>query len=171
MRISPALTTWPPNRLTPRYWALESRPLRELDAPFLCAMSVLPLCAGGGGRTGDDTGDPHLGQRLAMPLTLVGTRLVLELVDHDLRALGVGDHFTGHRHLRQICGRRGDRAAIDDQNGRQSHGSAGLAVELLDLDDVAFGNLVLLAAGLDDRVHLGRPSQTIRVLPVRSILL
>src|SRR3954470_22218217 len=99
-RISPALTAWPPNRLTPRYWALESRPLRELDAPFLCAMSVLPLCAGGVARTGDDTGDPHLGQRLAMPLTLVRARLVLELVDHDLRALGVGDHFTGHRHLR-----------------------------------------------------------------------
>src|SRR5262249_28474085 len=34
-RISPALTTCPPNRLTPRRWAAESRPLRELDAPFL----------------------------------------------------------------------------------------------------------------------------------------
>ena len=41
-RISPALTFWPPNRLTPSRWALESRPLRELDAPFLCAMSAAP---------------------------------------------------------------------------------------------------------------------------------
>src|SRR5580704_9318067 len=39
--ISPAFTTWPPKRLTPRRWALESRPLRLDDAPFLCAISVL----------------------------------------------------------------------------------------------------------------------------------
>src|SRR5690606_30181294 len=38
-RISPALTSWPPKRLTPRRCALESRPLRVLDAPFLLAMS------------------------------------------------------------------------------------------------------------------------------------
>src|SRR5664280_1250985 len=37
--ISPALTTCPPYRLTPRRWALESRPFRLEDAPFLCAMS------------------------------------------------------------------------------------------------------------------------------------
>src|SRR5204862_7671979 len=43
IRISPALTTWPPNRFTPRYCALESRPVRELDAPFLCAMAVCLL--------------------------------------------------------------------------------------------------------------------------------
>ncbi len=42
-RISPALTTWPPNRLTPSRWALESRPLRELEAPFLCAMCCFAL--------------------------------------------------------------------------------------------------------------------------------
>src|SRR5690606_38991977 len=36
--ISPALTTWPPERLTPRRCALESRPLRAELAPFLCAM-------------------------------------------------------------------------------------------------------------------------------------
>ena len=34
----PAETTWPPKRLTPRYWALESRPLRVELAPFLCAI-------------------------------------------------------------------------------------------------------------------------------------
>src|ERR687885_1161035 len=36
--ISPALTTWPPKRLTPRRCAFESRPLRDDEAPFLCAM-------------------------------------------------------------------------------------------------------------------------------------
>src|SRR5206468_4792948 len=34
-RISPALTDWPPKRFTPSRCAVESRPLRELDAPFL----------------------------------------------------------------------------------------------------------------------------------------
>lgn len=29
----------PPNFFTPRYWGFESRPLRELEAPFLCAIS------------------------------------------------------------------------------------------------------------------------------------
>src|SRR6266571_8483364 len=56
IRISPAFTTWPPNRLTPRYCGLESRPLRELDAPFLCAMAgQLPLLLG-------DLGDLDAGQ-------------------------------------------------------------------------------------------------------------
>src|SRR6266487_4977118 len=60
-RISPALTVWPPKRFTPSRWALESRPLRELDAPFLCAI-VEPLLPGG------DAGHLYLGQRLAVTL-------------------------------------------------------------------------------------------------------
>src|SRR5690606_41170271 len=36
-RISPALTNWPPKRLTPRRWALESRPFRVELAPFFVA--------------------------------------------------------------------------------------------------------------------------------------
>jgi hypothetical protein len=34
----PARTTSPPNFLTPRRWALESRPLRLDPCPFLCAI-------------------------------------------------------------------------------------------------------------------------------------
>src|SRR5699024_8077753 len=37
-RISPAPTTWPPKRLTPRRWALESRPFLEELTPFLDAI-------------------------------------------------------------------------------------------------------------------------------------
>src|SRR5262245_35881219 len=81
-RISPALTSWPPKRFTPRRWAAESRPLRELDAPFLCAISD-PLL------TRVDAGHLDLGQRLAVTLALVVAGLVLELVDADLRAFGV----------------------------------------------------------------------------------
>src|SRR5205085_7485049 len=40
-RISPPSTAWPPKRFTPSRWAFESRPLRELPTPFLCA--IIPL--------------------------------------------------------------------------------------------------------------------------------
>src|SRR5215468_1975242 len=76
--ISPALTSWPPKRFTPSRWASESRPLRELEAPFLCAMAACPLLPR------RDRGHLDLCQRLTVPLTLVVTGLVLELVDPDL---------------------------------------------------------------------------------------
>src|SRR6185437_15724057 len=83
--ISPALTTWPPKRFTPSRWALESRPLREDEAPFLCAMSASAL---------RDVADHDVGQRLTVPLPLVLAGLVLELVDADLRALAVADDLA-----------------------------------------------------------------------------
>src|SRR6201999_1331906 len=75
--ISPAFTDWPPKRLTPSRWALESRPLRELDAPFLCAMSaVLSWSESARNRVGwllgrADGGDLELRQRLAVTHALV----------------------------------------------------------------------------------------------------
>src|SRR5690606_41532710 len=38
----PAETAWPPKIFTPRYFGLESRPLREEPTPFLCAMAASP---------------------------------------------------------------------------------------------------------------------------------
>src|SRR5260370_4843268 len=61
--ISPALTTWPPNLLTPSRWALESRPFLLDEAPFLCAISGLLLA--GADLVGTDAGDLHLGVLLA----------------------------------------------------------------------------------------------------------
>src|SRR3954452_7675403 len=87
-RISPALTCWPPNRLTPRRWALESRPFREELAPFLCAIACTSVL---------DAGDLGSGRGLAVPLPLAVTGLVLELQDLDLRALGLADDLGGHR--------------------------------------------------------------------------
>src|SRR3978361_2074338 len=74
--ISPALTSWPPKRLTPRRWELESRPLRVDDAPFLCAMSRLLLLR----RGGVDPGHLDLRQLLtvALPLPVAGLVLVLQ---------------------------------------------------------------------------------------------
>src|SRR3954469_19329035 len=146
IRISPAFTSWPPYRFTPRRWAFESRPLRELDAPFLCAIAVQLLL-------GLDVGYLDAGQLLPVTLPLVVAGLVLELVNADLRALGLPDDLADDRHLGQL-GRVGrDVVAVDDeQRGERELGSR-LTVELLDLDDVADGDLVLLPAGLDDRVH------------------
>src|SRR5208282_5521785 len=111
--ISPAFTCWPPNRLTPSRWALESRPLRLDDAPFLCAISVLLrrrgrrglgfrlrlglrlalACrlASGAGVFGADAGDPHLGVVLPVAETPPVAGLV-PVMDHvDLGARRVTD--------------------------------------------------------------------------------
>src|SRR5947209_12286854 len=143
-RISPALTCWPPNRFTPSRCAAESRPLRELEAPFLCAMSVASRLL--------DSGDLQDRQLLTVTLTLVVAGLVLELVDADLGALGVLEHLAGDRYLGQRVGLRGDGGAVDHQRDRKRHVRSRLGVELLDLDDVTNGNFVLLTAGLDDCV-------------------
>src|SRR2546421_697878 len=91
-----------------------------------------------------------------MTLALVVPGLVLELVDPDLGALGVRDDLAGHRDLGQL-GRVGDQVGtVHDQYRGQRHRVPGRGDELLDLDHVALGDLVLLAAGLDDRVHRTR---------------
>src|SRR4051812_13787990 len=99
--ISPALTTWPPKRLTPRYCAFESRPLRVEDAPFLCAMSVPCVCAAEAGGL-LDAGDLDAGEVRAVALALLVPGLVLELLDDDLRSAQVGDDPGRHGDLREV---------------------------------------------------------------------
>src|SRR5690349_119367 len=99
-----------------------------------------------------DSGDLEHGQRLAVTLPLVVARLVLELVDADLGALGVLEHLTGDGDLGQLVGRGGDRRAADDESDGQRYRGTGLGLDLLDLDHVPDGDLVLLAARLDDCV-------------------
>src|SRR5215470_6080222 len=146
-RISPALTTCPPNRLTPSRLAVESRPLRELDAPFLCAIAAgIPLLA--------DAGDLDAGQPLPVALALVVAGLVLELVDPDLGALGLLDHPAGDGDLGELVRAGGQLAVVHQEQRRQRDLGTRLAGKPLDVDDVADGHLVLLAAGLDDGVHV-----------------
>src|SRR3982751_5304648 len=142
--ISPALTTWPPKRLTPRRCAFESRPLREDEAPFLCAMSTSAL---------RDVADHDVGEGLTVPLPLVVAGLVLELVDADLRALAVADDLAGHGDLGQVRGGAGDGLAVDQQDRREGDGVARLAGEAVDREPVPDSYLVLAAAGLHDCVH------------------
>src|SRR3712207_179754 len=146
--ISPAFTTWPPKRLTPSRWAFESRPLREDEAPFLCAMSGSALrgvCA--------DVADHDAGQGLTVPLALVVAGLVLELVDVDLRALAVLDDLAGHGHAGQRLRVGGDGVAVDEQHGREGDGVTGLPVQAVDGENVTNTHLVLRSTGLDDCVH------------------
>src|SRR5215469_9316475 len=118
--ISPAPTIWPPNRFTPSRCALESRPLRLEDAPFLCAMwnSVLLLRADAGpgrtrlrstrpGRTGRtrlrSTG--RTGLRRAGPgrtgLRSTGLRRA-GLRSTGLRSAGLGGANASDSHLRVL---------------------------------------------------------------------
>src|SRR5580704_10250549 len=179
--ISPAFTTWPPKRLTPRRWALESRPLRLDDAPFLCAISVLLRCRLGlarrlgalglgarglgarglsrrrlGGRglgLGADAGDPHLG----VPLPVAQTPPVAALVpvlDHvDLGARRVTDDVRRDLVAADLGGVADDPVTVDDQQGGQRDARPGLAVQLVDGDDVIQRDLFLSAAAAHNRVH------------------
>src|SRR5215204_1736419 len=142
--ISPALTTWPPKRFTPRRCAFESRPLRDDEAPFLCAMSSSAL---------RDVADHDAGQGLTVPLPLVVAGLVLELVDVDLRALAVLDDLAGHGHAGQRLRVGGDGVAVDEQHGREGDGVTGLPVQAVDGEGVTNTHLVLRSTGLDDCVH------------------
>src|SRR3954453_3442560 len=142
--ISPALTTWPPKRFTPSSWAFESRPLREDEAPFLCAISASAL---------RDVADHDVGEGLTVPLPLVVAGLVLELVDADLRALAVADDLAGHRHARQGLRVAGDGVAVDQEQRREGDGVARLTSETVDREPIADSHLVLAATGLHDCVH------------------
>src|SRR6185503_5288184 len=160
--ISPALTTWPPKRLTPRYWELESRPLRVEDAPFLCAMSVPALGSGAcqiendrmNEDSGLDPGDLDLGRVLTVTLTLPVARLVLELHDDDLWPLGGLDHLGGDPHLGELARVGGHSGTIHKKQGREIDAVARLALDFVDDEDVADGHLLLTAACANDRVHL-----------------
>src|SRR6478735_4680237 len=150
--ISPALTTWPPKRLTPSRWELESRPFLVEAAPFLCAIWISPWCTVSS-RSEGDVGDLDLGVLLAVTLALLVAGLVLVLLDDDLGALGGAEDLDGDAGL--VEAGRGDRLAVDDHDHRQRQRVADRRRDLVDLDDVTDGNLLLGGACAHDRVHRG----------------
>src|SRR3954462_7625476 len=141
--ISPALTTWPPKRLTPRYCAFESRPLRVEDAPFLCAMSE-PLL---------DSGDLDAGQVGAETLALLVTGLVLELLDDDLRAAKVSDDLGRHGHLRERLGVVRDGVTVDEQHRRELDVAIFVGLDAVENDNRADLDLLLPPTGAHDCVN------------------
>src|SRR6478735_10768666 len=135
--ISPALTTWPPKRFTPRYCAFESRPLRVDDAPFLCAIAQ-PLL---------DAGDLDAGELRAVALALLVPGLVLELLDDDLRSALVADDLGGHLDLREGLLVVRDRVTVDEENGDQLDLVALLGLKAIEHDDRAHLDLLLPTTG------------------------
>src|SRR5690625_3368807 len=96
----PAITSWPPNSLTPRRRPAESRPLRELPPAFFCAIASVSSAADG------DVSDADARQILTMPQ---GTAIVLAallLEDGDLLAAGLLHDRRAHHGARH--GRRTD---------------------------------------------------------------
>ena len=89
-----------------------------------------------------------------MALTLAVTLLGIVLEDADLLALAVLDDLGLHGSALHNGGAEGGLLAVDDsQYLVELDGVAGFLVQLLDVDHVALGHLVLLAAGHDDCVH------------------
>src|SRR3954470_19444756 len=88
-----------------------------------------------------------------MTLALLVAGLVLVLLDDDLGALGGGEHLDRDAGLVQAG--RSDLVTVDDHDHREGQRLADTGLDLVDLDDVAHGNLLLLAASAHDCVHGG----------------
>jgi hypothetical protein len=63
------------------------------------------------------------------------------------------EHLRRDAHLGQRVSLGGDGVAVDEQHRGKRHRLADRRADLVDLDDVADRNLLLLAATAHDRVH------------------
>src|SRR6185369_1590344 len=114
--ISPADTSWPPKRFTPRRLELESRPLRELPPAFLCAICLFlrprqtwkpyglpPKCGDLQGERSYpcshlplDSGDLDFSELLPVALVLGVVLATAQLENGDLVVLAVREHLGAH---------------------------------------------------------------------------
>src|SRR5690625_5305140 len=85
--ISPAATSCPPKRFTPRRFDSESRPFLELPPAFLCAISLASLLA-------NDFGNPDFS--VGLPMTEAAAIILASLeLDHvDLGGAALGRHLA-----------------------------------------------------------------------------
>ena len=107
---------------------------------------------------GGKLGDPQLGEVLTETLGAVVALTLLELEDEDLLALVLFDDLGGD--LLVLEGGRvndGLLAVVQEENVELDR-IARLRVELLDVENVALGNLILLATSCYDCVHVCNPS-------------
>src|SRR6266850_5952486 len=96
-----------------------------------------------------DAGDADRSELLAMSDQLFVLLLALKLEDQDLVAAALFHHLAGDASALGV-GRKG--VAADGQNVGELDRAAAM-LRLFDLDHVAGGDTVLLAAGADDCVH------------------
>src|SRR5215217_8079204 len=71
MMMPPALIAWPPYTLTPSRFDSESRPLRVVPPPFLCAISDSLVSGWSAQRLAVDRDDLQFGVILTMALVLL----------------------------------------------------------------------------------------------------
>src|SRR3954451_10567810 len=136
---------------------LHTQPLRVGVTPVAGGRGALLVCHGGL-LPGLDAGDPQRAERLTVALPLVVAGLVAELVNDDLGTLAVLDDLGGDPGAGQRGRVGGHRTGVvHEQHGGQRHRLARSGRDLVDLQRVADGDAVLMAAGADDRVHGGAP--------------
>src|SRR6266545_5468978 len=143
-RMLPAVTNWPPKRLTPSICGLESRPFLELPTPFLWAM-----------RLHLDLRDAHRRQGLPVPAVTPIVLPPLELDHDDLAPLSLGEHLARHPGRRQRLGfNRHLAVLVDQQDLVELHRAALGLAEPLNLDHLSRSHPVLLATRCDHRFHV-----------------
>ena len=102
---------------------------------------------------GADAGDPQLGVLLPVAQTAPVAGLVPVLDHVDLGAGRVTDDVRRDLVAADLGGVADDPVAVDDQQGGQRDARPGLAVQLVDGDDVIQRDLFLPAAAAHNRVH------------------
>src|SRR5437868_6255729 len=148
--IEPAGTIWPPNTLTPSIFGCESRPLRVEPPPFFCAMRKLLERRRSGGV---DRADADFGEVLPVALALLVVLALAHLEDADLVVPAVRDDAGDdggagdERRAGHEVGARADRQHLVERDV-----GADVGGEALDPQGLAGRDLVLFAAGFDDRV-------------------
>src|SRR3954471_12858286 len=156
--ISPPVTAWPANTLTPRRLGLESRPLRLEPRPFLCAIGrrllLRLLVAGRALGLTADRGHPDAGELLAVARAALVAALGLELEHAQLGAANVADHLRLDDDAVEVAAEL--RIAVTrDQQRLQIDRVTLVRTQPLDEQGRALLDAVLLAAGLDDCVGHG----------------
>src|SRR5688572_13019587 len=144
----PAGMRSPPKALTPRRFAWESRPLRELPPAFLCAMPHAPYKLS---RDADDL-DFSVVLPVAVRFAIVLAAAHLEHM-HCLAAPAAHDV---RRHRRAADERRTQRdvlAVREEQHLVEHDLGPDVCRYLFYFQFFTGGHAILLAAGLDDRIH------------------
>ena len=114
----------------------------------------------GDGSLGNSLGlclDSLLGAGRSLDLQTTIALTLVELEDQLLLALELLNDLSGNLGLGQLVGIGDDLLTIVEEDDRQGDLVALIALDLLDGDDIVGGDLVLLAARVNDCVHVYLP--------------
>ena len=100
----------------------------------------------------NDLLDLDCSERLTVTLLLALVLLCLVLEDDDLLVLVLRSNGSGHFRVLNILADL-DIRTVRDHDDVEGNLCAHFCAQLFHLDDIAFGNLVLLSAVFDDCVH------------------